>query len=183
MPLLLVDRVWHRDVVSQRIEEAMRDGQFDNLRNKGKPLNLERNPFVPEDMEMAYNLLQNNDLPPSWITARTEVLKAIEGLRATLRKEVGRWGDGERGGKGENVEGAGALRARNAEVQSKIKNPKLVLNAVNISKIELGWREEMRTLNKRIEVVNLEQPLAHLEILKLVFEDEMQRAVNHDSRV
>ena len=36
-----------------------------------------------------------------------------------------------------------------------------------------AWREELRALNKRIEVTNLGQPIAHLEIFKLVFEEEM----------
>src|SRR5262249_9229816 len=37
------------DLVGRRIEEAMRQCAFDNLRGHGKPLNLQRNPFVPAD--------------------------------------------------------------------------------------------------------------------------------------
>lgn len=125
-----------RDVVSQRIEEAMRDGQFDNLRNKGKPLKLERNPFVPQDMEMAYHILENNDLPPGWITERTTLLKDIDRFREKLRAKL-------------------------SADRTKISEP---------------WREEIRALNKRIDNLNLIQPFAHLEIYKLVLEDEVQRA-------
>lgn len=33
------------DLVGQRIEEAIRQGEFDNLRGHGKPLDLRRNPL------------------------------------------------------------------------------------------------------------------------------------------
>lgn len=130
------------DVVSQRIEEAMRAGEFDNLRNKGKPLKIERNPFVPADMEMANHLLENNDLPPSWITARTEILSAIEKFRTKLRS-------------------------------APRPDPAIKGDEARWNRQMEAWREELRALNKRIEVTNLGQPIAHLEIFKLVFEEEM----------
>ena len=34
------------DIVTQRIEDAIRQGHFDNLAGKGKPLNLNRDPFI-----------------------------------------------------------------------------------------------------------------------------------------
>ena len=70
-------QVWG-DYVNQQIEEAMRAGQFDNLKGKGKPQDLRRNPFVPEDQELAFNLLSNNDLVPGWISDRTAILTAIK---------------------------------------------------------------------------------------------------------
>ncbi len=73
-----------RDLVAKRIEEAMRRGDFDNLPGRGKPLDVSRQPFVPEDQLMAFKLLQNNDLTPDWIAERKEVLKAIEAFRAKL---------------------------------------------------------------------------------------------------
>lgn len=146
---------WH-DIVSQRIEEAMREGHFNNLRNKGKPLNLERNPFVPADMEMAYHILENNDLPPGWITERTATLQAIDLFREKLRK--GMSGFHQRKGLA-----ADASAAKEAGV-------------VDLAAIGELWREDLRTLNKRIETTNLAQPFAHLEIYKLVLEDEVKRA-------
>lgn len=145
-----------RDVVSQRIEEAMRDGQFDNLRNKGKPLKLERNPFVPQDMEMAYHILENNDLPPGWITERTTLLKDIDRFREKLRAKMS----------------ADRQNNQSAKSSSSETDPNLPERA----KISELWREEIRALNKRIDSLNLIQPFAHLEIYKLVLEDEVQRA-------
>ena len=43
-----------RDLISERIEEAMRAGHFDNLRGKGKPLNPAPEPHVPPEMQDVY---------------------------------------------------------------------------------------------------------------------------------
>ena len=142
------------DAVGQRIEEAMRAGQFDNLRNKGKPLKLERNPFVPADMEMANHLLENNDLPPSWISARTEMLDAIAKFRARFRGEI-----------------ANLQQPPQSDI-SEVEKSKIQMQK---SRTENALRDELCALNKRIELVNLAQPIAHLEIYKLVWEDECQR--------
>ena len=63
----------------------MRNGAFDNLRNKGKPLDTAPDPHVPPDMQMANSLLKNNDLSPAWISDRGAMLAAIERFREKLR--------------------------------------------------------------------------------------------------
>ena len=150
-----------RDVVSQRIEEAMRDGHFDNLRNKGKPLKLERNPFVPQDMEMAYHILENNDLPPGWITERTALLKDIDRFREKLKAKI-------------------SMDRQNNQA-AKASSGETSPNPPDRGKISDSWREEIRALNKRIDNLNLIQPFAHLEVYKLILEDEVQRAFASDT--
>ncbi|MCO6411867.1 MAG: DUF1992 domain-containing protein, partial [Thiogranum sp.] len=49
----------------------MRQGVFDNLPGKGKPLNLNEDPNEPPEMRMATKILKNNELPPPWLDART----------------------------------------------------------------------------------------------------------------
>ena len=66
------------------IAEAMKRGEFDNLEGAGKPLNLEENPFAPDEMHMAYKILKDNGYAPYWI----ELGKEIDTLRAKLNKEV-----------------------------------------------------------------------------------------------
>lgn len=51
------------DLINQRIEEAMRTGEFDNLRGKGKPLNLAPAPHVPPEMQMAYQAIHLEWMP------------------------------------------------------------------------------------------------------------------------
>lgn len=53
------------DIIEHRIQEAMAKGDFDNLPGYGKPLRLEDDSHIPEDLRMAYKVLKNaNCLPP-----------------------------------------------------------------------------------------------------------------------
>ena len=46
-------------VAERKIEEAMAEGQFDNLPGTGLPLVLEDTSHLPPDMRMAYTILKN----------------------------------------------------------------------------------------------------------------------------
>ena len=68
-------------VVEERIAEAQRAGAFDNLPGKGKPLELEDQSWVPEDLRVAYHLLKNaHVLPPE-----AALLKEIHTLQDLLK--------------------------------------------------------------------------------------------------
>lgn len=52
-------------VAEQKIQDAQRDGEFDNLPGKGKPLNLEDDSNIPPELRMSYKILKNSGhLPP-----------------------------------------------------------------------------------------------------------------------
>jgi hypothetical protein len=55
-----------------RIEEAMREGAFDDLPGAGRPLDLDDDRFVPEDVRAAYRILKNAGFVPPEIEARRE---------------------------------------------------------------------------------------------------------------
>ncbi|GAB4542455.1 MAG: hypothetical protein Kow0063_34460 [Anaerolineae bacterium] len=76
-------REW-RDLVEQRIQEAMTAGVFDNLPGKGKPLNLIRNPYLDPSLELAYGLLKNNGYAPEWIALDKEIRQELEVFRTRL---------------------------------------------------------------------------------------------------
>jgi hypothetical protein len=68
-------------VVEEKILEAQRNGAFDNLPGKGKPLELEDQSWVPEDLRVAYRVLKNaHVLPPE-----AELLKEIRTLEDLLQ--------------------------------------------------------------------------------------------------
>lgn len=68
-------------IAEQRILEAQRDGAFDNLPGKGKPLELEDLSWVPEDLRIGYHVLKNaHVLPPE-----VELLKDIHSLEDLLK--------------------------------------------------------------------------------------------------
>jgi hypothetical protein len=68
-------------IVEQKILEAQKAGMFDNLPGKGKPLPLEDQTFVPEELRIAYHVLKNaHVLPPE-----AELLKEIHTLEDLLK--------------------------------------------------------------------------------------------------
>ena len=68
-------------LAEQRILEAQRRGEFDNLPGKGKPLELEDLSGVPEDLRIAYHVLKNaHVLPPE-----AELIKDIHTLEDLLK--------------------------------------------------------------------------------------------------
>ena len=143
------------DLVSERIEEAMRAGHFDNLRGKGKPLDPAPEPHVPPEMQMANSLLRNNDLTPAWISDRSALLAEIDRFRARLRREAGAWRSA-----GETAATPEARATHELRWQAQCA----------------AWQEELRTLNRRIEGQNFKQPVSFLEIVKLRLADELARA-------
>src|SRR5436305_3815900 len=71
-----------RRLADRRIEEAMREGKFDNLRGMGQPLDLDSAP-AEENARMMWwclRLLKNNDFTPDEIRYR----KSIENLKGEL---------------------------------------------------------------------------------------------------
>ncbi|MCX6043666.1 MAG: DUF1992 domain-containing protein [Chloroflexi bacterium] len=143
------------DIVGQRIEEAMRQGMFDNLRGHGKPLDLRRNPFVPEEKEMAFHLLENSGFSPSWITDRTSMLRYIEQWRAALHKQ------------GAHYQALSQTTTTDQSRQQLQEHWDLQLS---------NWATELQNLNRRIETLNLTQPIARLEVFKLILDEELKRA-------
>lgn len=61
-------------IAEQRIIEAINQGVFDNLTNKGKPLEMEDMSLVPEDLRMAYKILKNAGMIPPELEDRKEIL-------------------------------------------------------------------------------------------------------------
>jgi hypothetical protein len=47
-------------VAERKIEEALAEGQFDNLPGMGKPLEFDDLSHLPPDMRMAYTILKNS---------------------------------------------------------------------------------------------------------------------------
>jgi len=83
MGLQNIDMEWVlRRLAEKRIEDAMKEGKFDNLSGAGKPLDLEPMP-ADENARMtwwALRILKNNDVTPDEVRYR----KAIETLKLEL---------------------------------------------------------------------------------------------------
>jgi hypothetical protein len=52
-------------LAERKLAEAVSRGELDDLPGQGKPLELEHDPLVPEDLRLAYRILKNAGyLPP-----------------------------------------------------------------------------------------------------------------------
>jgi len=86
------------ELVERRIREAAERGEFDDLPGRGRPLRLEEDALVPEELRAGYRLLKNAGyLPPALqphgelrrieqLLARIEDTEARAGLEADRRR-------------------------------------------------------------------------------------------------
>jgi hypothetical protein len=74
-------------LAENRIKEAMEAGEFDDLRGKGQPLNLEEDSQIPPELRMAYKILKNADCLPPELVLRKEVVQ-LQDLVAALPDEA-----------------------------------------------------------------------------------------------
>ena len=68
-------------IAEERIREAMARGEFANLPGAGKPLRLEDDAMVPEDLRLAYKVLKNAGCIPPELELRKEILTLRDLLR------------------------------------------------------------------------------------------------------
>lgn len=71
--------------IEETIRKAMEEGKFENLSGKGKPLNLQENPYADPAWSAAYRLLQQNGFSLPWLEERKELEAAAEALRRKIR--------------------------------------------------------------------------------------------------
>ncbi|MCA9944850.1 MAG: DUF1992 domain-containing protein [Ardenticatenaceae bacterium] len=141
-----------QNLMDELIQEGMDGGLFDNLPGKGKPLNLNKNPYAA-DMELANELLKENDLPPAWILQRNDILAKIARLRAEIVRQW-EWHERE----------FGIATANKSRL------------TIRWDDCCLKWTNEIVELNKEIDGFNLKRPFDNLEIFKLNLEGELKRA-------
>ena len=74
------------DLLAERkIEEALARGEFDGLPGAGRPLQLDADPLVPEDLRMAFRLLKNAGFVPPEV----EQIREIGELERAVLREAG----------------------------------------------------------------------------------------------
>lgn len=61
-------------IAEERIRKAMEEGAFQGLSLAGKPLDLEDDRWVPEDLRVAYRVLKNAGCVPPEVELRKEIL-------------------------------------------------------------------------------------------------------------
>lgn len=144
----------YRSAVDRLIDEAQREGKFDDLPGQGKPLRLKKNPYAQEKA-LAFELLQNNNYTLPWIARRNELLAKIDGFRTDLQQA---WRRHQR-----RLSGTSPPSERAA---ARDQWEEIVAEHAAI----------VEKLNKEIADLNLTVPAERLELLKLNLDRELLRA-------
>jgi len=138
--------------IEEHIRKAMREGKFDNLPGKGKPLRLSQNPHEDPEWRLAHHVLRENGFTLPWIERLREIETELEEARATLLRT---WG----------------WRQAASTTQEH-----------SSSYIELEWRQaetdfrqRVEALNKQIAAYNLEVPLDRFQKRRLSADLEIAR--------
>ncbi len=140
-------------LIEDLIQDGQESGAFDNLKGKGKPLDLSKN-IYEGDQSLANTFLKDNNLRPTWISNRGTILAQIEALRHNI---VHTWQRHERA--------------------FNIAQDEMRRDALTISWDDAchRWEKQILKLNKQIDDFNLRRPSDNLEIFKLRFEEELKR--------
>lgn len=77
------------NLAEQKILEAIRRGELDNLALKGKPLPREEFGDVPEELRMGFKILKNAGFLPEELQLNREIL-TLKDLLAGCQEEQGR---------------------------------------------------------------------------------------------
>ena len=75
-------------IVEERIKRAQKDGMFENLPGRGRPLPKE-DANIPEDMRLAYKMLKNADCIPPELEIKKEIQNTqdlLSGMEETAEK-------------------------------------------------------------------------------------------------
>ncbi len=131
--------------IEKQIREAMERGDFDNLKNKGKPMNFQRDPGVPADWELAFNMLKNAGFAPDWIETKNDTQKAHDKLFAPLQQFIAH---------------PPADRAMRAQRRNTLVEQ---------------FRAQATELNKMIDVFNLKAPTDQVHMRRVRIEHEIEK--------
>lgn len=77
-------------IVEERIQKALMGGEFDNLPGEGRPLTLDEDDHIPEELRLAYKILKNADCLPPEVQLRKEIHQTEE-LLAAMTDEAERY--------------------------------------------------------------------------------------------
>ncbi|HEY5900186.1 MAG TPA: DUF1992 domain-containing protein [Burkholderiales bacterium] len=60
-------------LAEQRVQEAIARGELDDLPGAGRPLDLQDDALIPEDLRLAYRILKNAGYVPPEVQALNEI--------------------------------------------------------------------------------------------------------------
>jgi hypothetical protein len=76
-------------IIEERIRRAQKKGVFENLQGSGKPLNIEDDRHIAEDLRLAHKILKNADCLPPEIELKKEIERTedlLSGMQDAAQK-------------------------------------------------------------------------------------------------
>lgn len=76
-------------IAEKKIREAIENGEFDDLPGRGRPLELEDDRHLPQDIRLAHKILKNAGCLPPELELRKEILtieEMLDGVKDTREK-------------------------------------------------------------------------------------------------
>lgn len=153
-----LEKKW-RDLVEERIQEAQARGEFENLRGKGRPLNLSGNPWAGE-WELAFKILENAGYAPEWIERDKEIRRELEVARRILANHL----DYERVSRARLVHLTPSARAQH-ESQLLLERERVISR----------YRNKAAEINRLIFNFNLMAPSPQVHRQRIDIEAEVQK--------
>jgi len=81
---------FYKKIVERKIKEAEERGEFDNLPGQGKPLDLDDDSRIPDDLRLAYKILKNADCLPPELELKKEI-RQMEDMLENIPDEKERY--------------------------------------------------------------------------------------------
>ncbi len=90
-PLSRVTASNYESLIDQRIRAAEAAGQLRNLPGAGRPLHLDDDQHVPEELRLGFRMLKNAGYAPPWIELQKSIRDEQAALEAWLARANARW--------------------------------------------------------------------------------------------
>lgn len=117
--------------VDERVRKWIGDGDMSWHPKAGQPLNLDEDSYTPEDMRLAYKIMQENDAVPAWMA-----------LAFTLRDKHGK-----------------IMRKMQQYARDFLQRKQEALNSgsiLRLQQVEKRWDEAQKRLHEEITAYNRE---------------------------
>jgi DnaJ family protein C protein 28 len=139
--------------IEEIIRQAMQEGKFDDLPGKGKPLNLDQNPYEDPEWRVAHHLLKSGGYSLPWIEHLSEIHNNLQQARESLER-AWNWQHRE--------------IARNSADDSELGE---WLSAVE------QFKEQAQKINDQIRSYNLAVPNPSFQIPLVEIDQEMEQVM------
>ena len=137
--------------IDDQIEQAIREGKFDNLSGAGKPFEWDENPHEDPEWALAHHILKNGGFTLSWLETFREIKSDHDDARQVLTQ---------------------AWQYRKAASKQNEHREATWQQALQ------AFRDKLTALNKRILAYNLEVPLERFEYLLCKPDQEIQEIIS-----